>query len=135
MSTASLAEAWVPSPWMLFRALSDAVVVVHLGFIVFVAVGGFLAWRWPWIVWLHVPAVIWGVAIIVVGFECPLTPLEKALRDRGGEAAYDGGFVDRYIEDVVYPEEYTPYLRAVAVLLVVAAYVRILRYVGRYDEA
>ena len=112
---------------MIFRALGDAVVVVHLAFILFVAVGGLLAWRWRWLMWVHVPAVVWGGAIIVVGFHCPLTPLEKALRERGGEAAYRGGFVDRYVEDVVYPEEYTPHLRVLAVVLIVAAYARILR--------
>jgi hypothetical protein len=115
---------------MMFRGLSDAVVVVHLVFILFVAVGGFLAWRWPWFVWVHVPAVAWGAAIIIIGFDCPLTPLEKWLRERGGEAAYEGGFVDRYVEDVVYPDEYTPYLRALAVVLIVIAYARILRSRG-----
>jgi len=111
---------------MVYRALSDAVVVVHLGFIVFVAVGGLLAWRWRWLVGVHVAAVAWGAAIIIIGFDCPLTPLEKGLRERGGEAAYEGGFVDRYVEDIVYPGEYTPYLRALAVLLIVAAYARML---------
>lgn len=112
---------------MLFRALGDAVVVVHLAFILFVAGGGFLAWRWRWLVWVHLPAVAWGAAIIAIGFDCPLTPLEKALRERGGETAYEGGFVDRYLEDVVYPGEYTPHLRAVAVVLIVVAYARIVR--------
>jgi hypothetical protein len=112
---------------MLYRTLSDVVVIVHLGFIVFVAVGGLLAWRWRWLVWLHLPAVVWGAAIVVIGFDCPLTPLEKWLRERGGEAAYEGGFVDRYVEGVVYPDEFTPYLRGLAALLIVIGYARILR--------
>jgi hypothetical protein len=110
---------------MVCRLLADAVVVVHLVFILFVAVGGLLAWRWPWLVWVHVPCVLWGVAIIVIGFDCPLTPLEKWLRERGGEDSYGGGFVDRYVEGVVYPERFTPHLRALALVLIVVAYARL----------
>jgi hypothetical protein len=106
--------------------LADAVVVVHLAFIVFVAVGGFLAWRWHWVLWLHIPAVIWAAAIVAVGFDCPLTPLEKALREADGGGSYDGGFVDRYIEDVIYPDDYTPHLRALVVVLVAVSYARLL---------
>jgi len=115
--------------------LSDAVVVVHLAFIVFVAVGGGLTWRWRWLVWVHLPAVVWGAAIVIIGFDCPLTLVEKGLRERGGEASYDGGFVDRYVEGVVYPEHYTPHLRALAVLLIVAAYARILWTAQRAQRA
>ncbi len=112
---------------MVYRALSDTVVVGHLLFLVFIPVGGFLAWRWRWIIGVHVAAVVWGAASIVIGFDCPLTPLENGLRKRGGEATYEGGFVNRYVEDVLYPDEYTPYLRALAILLVVTAYARLLR--------
>lgn len=107
---------------MWFNLLADVVVVVHLAFIVFIAVGGLLAWRWRWVLYGHIPAVVWGAAIVVIGFDCPLTPLEKWLRERGGEEPYAGGFVDRYVEDVVYPDEYTPYLRAVVAVLVLVAY-------------
>jgi Protein of Unknown function (DUF2784) len=106
--------------------LADGVVVVHLAFIVFVAVGGFLVWRWRWLLWLHIPTVVWAAAIVAIGFDCPLTPLEKALREADGGGSYDGGFVDRYVEDVVYPDEYTPHLRALVVVLIVAAYARLL---------
>jgi hypothetical protein len=110
-----------------YRLLADAVVVAHFGFIVFVAAGGLLAWRWPRLMWAHVPAVAWGAGIVAVGYECPLTPLEKWLRGRGGESEYGGGFVDRYIEDVIYPDEYTPLLRAVVALLVVVGWAGLVR--------
>jgi Protein of Unknown function (DUF2784) len=105
-----------------YRFLADAVVVVHFAFVVFVAVGGLLAWRWPRVLWLHVPAVVWGVGIVTVGYECPLTPLERYLRRRGGEDPSGSGFIDRYVEGVIYPEEYTPLLRAIAAVLVVVGW-------------
>ncbi len=107
---------------MLYRLLADLVVVVHLAFIVFVAVGGLLAWRRPWLVWLHVPSVVWAVAIVTIGFPCPLTPLEKSLRRLAGEEGYTGGFVDRYVEGVVYPESLTPVLRLLAAVAITVGY-------------
>lgn len=115
---------------MVFDVFAGAVLVVHLAFILFVAAGALIAWRWPWLVWLHVPAVAWGVGIIVVGYECPLTPLEKWLRKRGGGEGYQGGFIDRYVENVIYPEEYTPSLRALAAVMIVTGYVGLLRRQG-----
>lgn len=88
---------------MLYRAGADVVVVIHLLFIAFVAGGAFLAWRWPLIIWGHVPAVIYGALIEFAGFTCPLTLLENDLRRRAGAAGYSGGFIDHYLIKVIYP--------------------------------
>ena len=88
---------------MVYRLLADAVVVVHLGFILFLLGGGFLALRWRWVPWLHLPAALWGAALEFGGWICPLTPLEQWLRNAGGAEAYAGGFIDHYILPVVYP--------------------------------
>jgi uncharacterized membrane protein YhhN len=88
---------------MIFRILADAVLVFHLAFVVFVVVGGFLLRWWPKLVWLHVPVAIWGVLIEFAGWICPLTPLENSLRHRGGQAGYEGGFIDNYIMPALYP--------------------------------
>ena len=110
---------------MLYRLLADLVVAVHVSFMVFVAVGALLAWRWAWLTRLHAPSVAWAVAGVAVGLSCPLTSLEKLLREKGGEAAYAGGFVDRYIEGTVYPDSLTPALWAVAGVVVAAGYWRL----------
>jgi hypothetical protein len=112
---------------MLFRALADGVVVFHLAFIIFVAVGSVLAWRWPAIAWAHLPALAWGAGTVAIGFPCPLTPLEKWLRLRAGDEGYAGGFVDHYVEDVVYPDEYTGALRLVIAVVVVVGYAGLVR--------
>lgn len=111
---------------VLYRSLADVVVVVHLGFLLFVALGGVLAWRWRKLIWAHVASVVWGVGIVWLGFDCPLTPLERGLRGRGGEDVYRESFVDRYVEGVVYPAEYTPHLRALAAVLIAVGWLRLL---------
>jgi hypothetical protein len=82
-------------------------VVAHLFFVVFVVAGGFLLARWPKLAWLHVPAAAWGAYIEFSGGICPLTPLENHLRVLGGGSAYSGGFVERYLLPVLYPENLT----------------------------
>ena len=87
--------------------LADALVAVHLLFVVFVVAGGFLLVRWPKLVWLHLPAAAWGAYIEFTGKVCPLTPLENRLRILGGGDAYSGDFVERYLLPVLYPENLT----------------------------
>ncbi len=83
--------------------MADAVVLVHALFVVFVVFGGLLALRWPKVLWVHAPAAIWGVVVEYAGFICPLTPLEIALRERAGHAGYQGGFIEHYVEALLYP--------------------------------
>jgi len=83
--------------------LADAVLAGHLVYIAFIPVGGFLVWRWPRTVWVHLAAVAVGVASITVGFDCPLTTWEQSLRRRGGQRPYTDGFVDHYLRGHVYP--------------------------------
>jgi hypothetical protein len=92
---------------MLYRIFADMVVVAHLGFVVFVVLGGLLVLRWRRTMWFHLPAALWGTLIEVAGWICPLTPLENELRHRGGQAGYTGGFVERYVVSLLYPHELT----------------------------
>jgi len=73
-----------------------------------VIVGGFLAWHWRWLPWLHVPSTVWGVALEFGGWTCPLTPLENHFRARAGLAGYSGGFLDHYLTPLLYPAGLTP---------------------------
>ena len=82
---------------------ADMIVLVHLGFIVFVALGGFLVIKWHNIAFLHIPCALWGVLIAFGGWICPLTPLEMHFRKLAGIAGYDGGFIDHYVMPIVYP--------------------------------
>jgi hypothetical protein len=86
-----------------WRILADAVLMLHLAFILFVVLGGILVLRWPKLAWLHLPAAFWGAAIEFLGWICPLTPLEKWLRAQGGEPGYSGGFISHYLLPFIYP--------------------------------
>lgn len=92
---------------MLYRLLADGLVVLHLAFVVFVILGGFLVIRRPRWARVHLPVAAWGALIEFTGWICPLTPLEVRLRVMGGEAGYSGGFVDHYLLPVLYPSGLT----------------------------
>ena len=88
---------------MIYRILADVVVAFHLGFVLFVVLGGLLTLRWPRAAWFHLPAAVWGAIVEFTSAVCPLTPLENHLRRLGGEAGYSGGFIAHYILPVLYP--------------------------------
>jgi hypothetical protein len=86
-----------------YRWLADLVVVIHAMFVFFAVFGGALVlWRTR-IAWIHLPAAAWAVMIEFGGWVCPLTPLENALRVRGGTAAYHDGFISHYLLHALYP--------------------------------
>ena len=87
---------------MRYRLAADLVLLFHFLFAAFAVFGGFLALcdpRWPW---LHVPAVLWSSLVNLMGWTCPLTPIEQRLRVGSG-TANAGGFVQHYIGRAVYP--------------------------------
>lgn len=88
----------------MYQSLVGLVVVLHLAFIGYVVIGGFLALRWRRTIWLHIAAVIWGIAIAAKRVDCPLTWLERWARARAGMAPLPpDGFIAHYITGVIYP--------------------------------
>ena len=100
--------------------LADVVALIHLAFIIFVTIGGFLALRWPRVAWVHLPAVLWGAMLEFCGWICPLTPLENALRTAGGGSGYESGFIDRYVMPMVYPSGLTRGMQVALGMAIVA---------------
>ncbi len=89
---------------MLSRILADTVLCIHFLFILFAIFGGLLVLYKKWAAWLHVPTVLWSAIVNLAGWTCPLTPLENFFRECAGEAGYAGGFIQHYIEPLVYPD-------------------------------
>ena len=97
----------------------DIVVVIHLGFVVFAVVGGvFISW-WRWLIWLHLPALLWAVWVECSGGICPLTYLENWLRTKGAQRAYQGDFINTYIMPVLYPSILTRNVQFILALSVI----------------
>ncbi|MDN0077560.1 DUF2784 domain-containing protein [Crenobacter sp. SG2303] len=116
---------------MVEHIAADVVVLIHFFFVLFVVLGGFLVLRWPWLAWLHLPAVIWGAVLELFGLICPLTPLEQALRQSAGETPYRGSFIAHYILQLLYPAGLTRSIQLVlgaVVLLVNGAIYGLLLY-------
>jgi Protein of Unknown function (DUF2784) len=67
------------------RLLADVVLVFHALFIAFAVLGGLIAvcqrgktFRY-WL-WLHLSCATWAATVVIMGWTCPLTPLEQTLR-------------------------------------------------------
>jgi hypothetical protein len=88
---------------VVYRIAADLTLVVHLAFIVFVVAGALLLFRYPRLVWLHVPAAVWGTWVELAGRICPLTVLENRFRQLAGEAGYAESFIEHYVVPVIYP--------------------------------
>ena len=88
--------------------LADAVLVLHGAFITWATLGALAVWRWPVLVWAHLPALAWGVWIEASAGICPLTPLESVLRQRAGQRGYEGSFIDHHLGALIYPQGLTP---------------------------
>jgi hypothetical protein len=106
-----------------YRVLAEATMIVHFAYLVFVALGGFLAWHWPRALGLHLAATFWGFATVLIGLTCPLTSLEDwARRGSGQEGLPPSGFIDHYIEGVIYPERYSVLVHCLVAIAVVASW-------------
>jgi hypothetical protein len=79
------------------RILAWLVVFLHFSFVIFALFGGLLVLHWRWLYWIQIPAAIWGTAVAVCDWNCPLTRMENALRRTAGADEYTGGFVERYL--------------------------------------
>jgi hypothetical protein len=106
---------------LVYRALTDAVVLTHFAFLLFVVVGGALGRRWRWLIPVHLAAAAWGVYVEAApGIICPLTPLENRLAALAGRAGYEGGFIEHYLVPIIYPDGLTPAMQHGLAVVVVA---------------
>lgn len=102
-----------------YRLLADLVLLTHGTFIAFVLLGGLLVLKWPQIMWLHLPAALWGALTEFFSLPCPLTPLEKYFQRLAGDVPYEGDFIARYLLPLIYPAGLTPNIQIVLGAIVV----------------
>ena len=104
---------------MYHHIFADIIVVIHLLFILFVIFGGILVYYKKWVIWLHLPAVIWGIFIEISGWICPLTPLENYFRFRANEIEYQESFIEHYLIPIIYPQGLTRDVQIILGVLVI----------------
>jgi len=105
---------------MFYRIAADMVLMTHFAFILLVVAGALAVFRYPWFVWIHVPAASWGAFVELTGRICPLTTLENFLRIHAGQEGYANSFVEQYILPVIYPVGLTRQVQLLLAGLVVA---------------
>lgn len=112
-----------------YRLIADVAMLLHFAFLAFMVVGGFLAWRWPWVIWPHLATAAYGLFNVLIGWECPLTHVENWGRERAGDAGLPAtGFIDHYLAGVIYPQEHETLIQlGVAVVVVISWVVFVLR--------
>jgi hypothetical protein len=116
--------------WKLLAVLT---VVLHLAYLVFIPVGGFLAWRWRRIVPLHLAAILVGLVSITIHFDCPLTGWEQSFWRRAGERPYTNGFVDHYLAGKLFPHGYAWAVQVIFASCIAVAYVGLVLRLRRED--
>ena len=95
-----------------FLIAADAVLVLHVLFVVFIVIGlllifagKVLAWSWvlnPWFRLTHLVAIT--VVVVQSWFDviCPLTTVEMALRSLAGDTVYYDSFISHWLEKLLY---------------------------------
>ena len=106
-----------------YRLLLWFAVGAHFAFLAYGVFGGYLAWRWPRTIWLHVVCVLWLAAIVAFSWKCPLTWLEDRSRARLGRAPRVGGFLDNHVAGVFYPHGREAAARLIVALIVLISWV------------
>jgi len=120
---------------MFYRSLAFLVMALHFGYLVFLAVGGYVAWRWPRTLPLHASAAAWAVVITATSAPCPLTWLQNLLRTRAGQPELDGGFIDSYARGVLFPADHETSAKVVLCLAIVLSWFGMAQRSGRVSRA
>jgi hypothetical protein len=96
----------------LYSLAADAILITHVLFVAFVVLGlilifmgKFLSWLWVRNPWFRVTHLL-GIGVVVLqawfGVICPLTIWEMDLRSKAGETIYEGSFIARWLNQLLY---------------------------------
>ena len=86
---------------------ANIILIIHFLFIIFVIFGALLLFVEKKIVFIHIPAIIWGSYIELTHSICPLTYLENWLLQKANLTTYSEGFIQNYLVPIVYPTNLT----------------------------
>jgi len=86
---------------------ADIILIIHFAFILFVIFGALLFFVTTKIIFIHLPALIWGSYIELTNSICPLTYLENWFLHKANLTTYSEGFIQNYLVPIVYPTNLT----------------------------
>ena len=105
----------------MYELAADLTLIVHFAFIIFVVFGVLLFIVSTKIIYVHVPALIWGIYLEFTHSVCPLTYLENWFLQKANLTTYSKGFIQNYLVPIVYPKNLTEDLQTyLAIALIVA---------------
>ena len=91
----------------MYEIAANLVLIVHLIFIIFVIFGGLLFFISKSIIFIHIPAFIWGSYVELTNSICPLTYLENFFLQKANLTTYSEGFIQNYLVPIIYPANLT----------------------------
>ena len=91
----------------MYELAADIILIIHFLFILFVIFGALLFFVAKKIVFIHIPAIIWGSYIELTHSTCPLTYLENWFLHKANLTTYSEGFIQNYLVPIVYPMSLT----------------------------
>ena len=100
---------------------ADLTLIAHFSFIIFVVFGALLFFVSTKIIYVHVPALIWGIYIELTHSVCPLTYLENWFLQKANLTTYSEGFIQNYLVPIVYPKNLTEDLQTYSAIALIVA--------------
>ena len=91
----------------MYEFFANLTLIAHLIFILFVVFGGLIFFIFPKIIYMHIPALLWGIYIELTNSVCPLTYLENWFLYKGELTTYSNDFINNYLFPIIYPEGLT----------------------------
>ena len=114
----------------MYKIAADLILIIHFTFVLFVVFGALLIFASIKIIFIHIPAVIWGSYIELTNSICPLTYLENWFLHKANLTTYSEGFIQNYLVPIVYPMNLTKdlqiYLGIALIVLNIIVYVLII---------
>ena len=87
----------------MYELFANLTLIIHFTFILFVIFGGLLFFIFSKIIYIHLPALLWGIYIELTNSVCPLTYLENWFLYKGELTTYSNSFINYYLFPIIYP--------------------------------
>ena len=91
----------------MYELAANLTLIIHFAFILFVIFGALLFFITTKIIFIHIPAFIWGSCSELTHCICPLTYLENWFLHKANLTTYSESFIQNYLVPIVYPTNLT----------------------------